>query len=72
MQNLKAGDRVQLNPEVLKDESKKSNHHILRRILQEEGSGEVIKKGETVSHPGWWVRFSYATILLEPQQVVVL
>lgn len=72
MQQLKSGDRVKVNPQVLEDQTRKSNHHILRRIIEEDKTGEIMKQGETINQSGWWVRFHYATVLLEPDQVVTL
>ena len=48
-----------------------ANHHILRRMIEEDRTGEIIKQGETSNHSGWWVRLPYATVLLEPEQVII-
>ena len=71
MQKIKSGDRVKVNPKVLQDQTRKANHHILRRMIEEDRTGEIIKQGETINHSGWWVRLPYATVLLEPEQVII-
>ena len=43
----------------------------LHNLSEEDRTGEIIKQGETINHSGWWVRLPYATVLLEPEQVII-
>ena len=70
---LKEGTQVKLNPSVLEDHSLKSNHHLLKRIIEEDRAGEVVKVDTAKSTKEtlqYWVKFHYAKILL-PQQYLM-
>jgi hypothetical protein len=68
-----SGYPVKLNPAVLEDQSLKSNHHLFRRILQEERMGEIREKDAAKSTPDttrYWVKFQFVAILLSEQHLL--
>ena len=71
---LKEGTPVKLNPAVLEDQSLKSNHHLLKRILEEERPGEVVNLDHAKSTGEmfrYWVKFYYGKILLLEQYILL-
>lgn len=71
---LKEGTQVKLNPTVLEDQSLKTNHHLLKRIIEEERAGEVVNLDHARSTGElfrYWVKFYYGKILL-PEQFIII
>jgi hypothetical protein len=71
MQQLNKGQIVKLSPVLLEDESKNANHFLYKRIIEEERTGEVLNYENSEYYKGWWVKFHYAKILLQPEEIIV-
>lgn len=66
-------DTVKLSPAVLEDDSVKTNHHLLSRILREDMIGTIREQDMDKSTPKafyYWVSFHYATFLLSEFHIV--
>lgn len=70
MSLLKKGQIVKLSAALLENETKKLNHFLYRRIIDEERLGEVLDYENSDHFKGWWVKFYYAKILLKPEEVI--
>lgn len=67
------GEPVKLAPSALEDQTLKSNHHILDRVLKEDQAGEIKERDLDKSTPEaffYWVKFHYASILLSEIHLV--
>ena len=67
---MQKGQIVKLNPTLLEDETKKSNYFLYKKIIDEDRTGKVINYENSDYHKGWWVKFHYAKILLQPEEVI--
>jgi hypothetical protein len=67
---LQQGQLVKLNPALLENEKRKSNHHLFKRIMEEDRTGEVLNYENSEHYKGWWVKFHYGKILLQAHEVI--
>jgi hypothetical protein len=69
------GIQVKMNPDILKEDSRKSNHHFYKRIIEENHIGEVTHLDEaksTPQDPRYWVKFHYADFLISEKHLTTV
>lgn len=75
MSKFPPGIQVKMNPDILKEDSRKSNHHFYKRIIEENHIGEVTHLDEaksTSQSAMYWVKFHYAAFLISEKHIIAV
>ena len=71
---FKEQDKVTVSPEIMQDESQKTNHHLFKRIIAENEIGTVRdfddEKSAELNANLWWVKFHVAAIRIDEKYLV--
>ena len=72
MSKFTSGIQVKMKPEILQEDTRRSNHHFYKRIIEEDHIGEVTdldKAKSTPQDPMYWVKFHYAAMLISEKHL---
>src|SRR5690349_7701369 len=71
---MQVKDSVVIMPDILQDQSISSNHHILKRIIENKEVGQIrsldVQKSEEKLASLYWVKFHVAAILIDKKYLV--